>query len=106
MSTGEVLIKDFSVGPKPSGETLSLRDETRPEIRLELAWTFPMRFADVVVGNGEKVERERIDLADTTSFGNRAVTVRLELKGKKWLRVEAWDIAGNGAFSQPVWIEP
>jgi hypothetical protein len=29
----------------------------------------------------------------------------VDLKGAKWVRFEVWDIAANGAFSQPVWIE-
>jgi len=24
---------------------------------------------------------------------------------QKWVRFEVWDIATNGAFTQPVWIE-
>jgi hypothetical protein len=29
----------------------------------------------------------------------------VDLKGAKWVRLEVWDIAANGAFSQPVWVE-
>ena len=27
-----------------------------------------------------------------------------DLTGRTWVRLEAWDIAGNGAFTQPVWL--
>jgi hypothetical protein len=29
----------------------------------------------------------------------------LKLPKAKWFRVEAWDIATNGAFTQPVWVK-
>jgi len=38
------------------------------------------------------------------SFGTRNVRLRLELKGRTWVRFEIWDIAANGAFTQPVWL--
>ena len=49
--------------------------------------------------------RQRIDLADTESFGTRRPRLPPELKGRTWVRLEVWDIAANGAFTQPVWIE-
>jgi hypothetical protein len=49
--------------------------------------------------------RQRIDLADTESFGTRRPRLPLELKGRTWVRLEVWDIVANGAFTQPVWIE-
>jgi hypothetical protein len=27
------------------------------------------------------------------------------LSGRHWVRFEVWDIAANGAFTQPVWVE-
>ena len=30
----------------------------------------------------------------------------LNLRGRKWVRFEAWDVAANGAFTQPVWLSP
>ena len=35
-----------------------------PRSSLDLEWTFPMRFAEVISGDGEKVYRDRIDLSD------------------------------------------
>jgi hypothetical protein len=29
---------------------------------------------------------------------------RVDLKGARWVRLEVWDSAANGAFSQPVWL--
>ena len=32
------------------------------------------------------------------------MTHKLDLTGRKWVRLEAWDIATDGAFTQPVWL--
>jgi hypothetical protein len=106
VTTGEVLLTRFFVGGRASGETLRLSPEARAEVVIGLDWTFPMRFAELISGDGSKVYRERIDLSDTAAFGTRLLTIQPDLRGRKWARVEAWDVAANGAFSQPVWIDP
>ena len=45
------------------------RRASGPRSGSTLDWTFPLRFAEVVSGDGTKVYRERIDLADTGPFG-------------------------------------
>jgi hypothetical protein len=105
VTTGEVLISDFAVGGKLSGEALALPESGRPALRLVLEWTFPMAFAEIISGDGSAVYRERVDLSDARAFGKRVVELRPELKGRKWVRVEAWDVAANGAFTEPVWLE-
>ncbi len=105
VSTGEVLIREFSVNGKQSGETLTIRPNDQPELHVTLDWTFPLRFAEVISGDGKQVYRERIDLPDTDSFGTRTLTLRPNLHGRKWVRFEVWDIAANGAFTQPVWLD-
>src|SRR5262249_34475043 len=104
VTTGEVLIPDFKVGGKSSGETLK-PGEGPVEVEAMLTWTFPPAFAEVVWGDGAKVERERIDLRGETAFGGKALRVPLTLGGAKWVRLEAWDVAVNGAFTQPVWLK-
>ena len=74
-------------------------------MRIDLAWTFPMRFVEIISGDGSKVYRQRIDLADTGSFDRRTLRLSPDLTGRKWVRVEAWDVATNGAFTQPVWLK-
>lgn len=106
VTTGEVLLREFTVGGKASGETLPLDEGAKPEVRIDLEWTFPLRFAEVVSGDGERVIRDRIDLSDSKAFGRRTLTLPPDLKGRRWARVEVWDVAGNGAFSQPVWLVP
>lgn len=105
VTTGEILLREFSLGGKSNGETLRLKAGERPELSVSLDWTFPLHFAEVISGDGEKVYRERVDLADTTAFGRRVLTLKPQLQGRKWVRFEVWDVAANGAFTQPVWLE-
>jgi hypothetical protein len=103
-TTGEVLIPAFTLGGTRSGETLAAPGGL-VELQARLRWTFPLAFAEVVSGDGERIFRQRIDLADTEAFGVRDLVVPIELRGRSWARLEVWDVASNGAFTQPVWIE-
>jgi hypothetical protein len=105
VSTGEVLMPGFTVDGKSSGQTLELDSAHPPELRVELEWTFPLSSVVVVSGDGGRVNRRRFDQSGTVAFGKAAFPLAVDLAGQRWVRVEAWDIAGNGAFSQPVWIE-
>jgi hypothetical protein len=31
--------------------------------------------------------------------------IPVNLRDRRWVRFEVWDIAANGAFTQPVWVE-
>ena len=104
VTTGEVLIENATIGGREFGEALKLPPGDRPEVRVDLSWTFPLRFAEVVSGDGAKVYRERVDLSDTPPFGRRTITLKPDLRGRTWARFEVWDVATNGAFTQPVWI--
>ncbi|MGP0069084.1 MAG: hypothetical protein ACLQGP_36475 [Isosphaeraceae bacterium] len=105
-TTGEVLIPEFTVKGQPSGSTVELERGEHPEVRLDLRWTFPLKFVEVISGDGSHVFRERIDCSDTYEFDKRTMRLTPDLKGRTWVRVEAWDIACNGAFTQPVWLTP
>jgi hypothetical protein len=52
-----------------------------------------------------KTYRHRVDLSDTKQFGELDFAQQLtpELSACRWVRLEVWDIATNGAFTQPVW---
>jgi hypothetical protein len=104
VTTGEVLISEFSVGGKSSGETLAIASDSQQEMTARLEWTFPLAVAEIVSGDGRQVFRQRIDLATTESFGAQTFHFPLELTGRTWVRFEVWDIAKNGAFTQPVWL--
>jgi hypothetical protein len=105
VSTGEILMPEFKVDGKSSGQTLHLPGRTTVEVTARIEWTFPPAFAEVVWGDGNQVYRKRLDLSDSEPFSDRLLRIRVDLKGAKWVRLEVWDIAANGAFSQPVWIE-
>jgi hypothetical protein len=105
VSTGEVLIPDFKVGGKESGQVLRLSGNTTSLVEARMEWTFPPAFAEVIWGDGSRVHRRRVDLSNKEAFSSQRLRVVVDLKGAKWVRLEAWDVAANGAFSQPVWIE-
>jgi hypothetical protein len=103
-STGEILIPELTINDKISGETITLDKSGSANIKLKLNWTFPMNFIDVISGDGTKVYHDKIDLSDTKTFGDRLFKFKTKLSGRTWVRVEAWDIAANGAFSQTFYI--
>lgn len=103
-STGEVLIPEFAVDGKSTGEELTVNTK-KSTVSFKLTWTFPMNYAEIISGDGEKVYRERIELNNTLPFGEQVFTKTLDLSARKWVRLEAWDVAANGAFTQTVWIK-
>jgi hypothetical protein len=102
-STGEVLIPAFTVSGKSTGESISINSK-QTTVSFKLKWTFPMNYAEVISGDGNKVYRERITLHHTLPFGEQTFNIPLDLTGRKWVRLEAWDVAANGAFTQTVWV--
>lgn len=105
VSTGEILLPVFTVDGKNSGETAKVRSNGKAQVVLSADWTFPLNFAEIISGDGKEVFRERINLNDTQAFGKKKFTFKTSLKGRKWVRVELWDIAANGAFTQQVWLD-
>ena len=105
VSTGEVLLPVFTVNGKRPGETINADQNGKAEIVIEADWTFPLNFAEIITGDGEKVYREKINLDHTLPFGKKKFTFKADIKNRKWIRVELWDVAANGAFTQQVWIE-
>lgn len=105
VSTGEVLLPRFQVNGKRSGETAMLGKNGNVTIDLEVDWTFPLNFAEIISGDGKKVYREKINLSKTQAFGKQRFEFNTNLEERKWVRVEVWDAAANGAFTQFVWLE-
>jgi hypothetical protein len=92
VTTGEVLIKQWNVEGTGSRRT----------IVADLDWTFPLDFIEVVWGNGEKTGRQIISASDLQAFGTKHFSIPFDASGKDWVRISAWDVAANGAFTQPV----
>ena len=103
VSTGEILLPAYSVNGSTSGE--AAKATTRTKIKLSADWTFPLNFAEIISGDGKKVYRERVNLSHTEPFGKKEFEFTSDLRNRKWVRVELWDIAVNGAFTQQVWLE-
>ena len=94
-TTGEVLLPDVNLA-----SSSGYRDRRQGA---RVLWTFPLRFAEIVWGDGQTTHREVIELADTREFGGKTFEWRAPASGWKWARVAVWDVAGNGAFVNPVW---
>jgi hypothetical protein len=103
-TTGEVLLPVFKVNGKTSNQTLMLDGSGNATVQLGIDWTFPLNFAEIISGDGKKVYRDRINLDTTKAFGKKTFTFHANLKSRKWVRLEVWDVAANGAFTQSVWI--
>lgn len=104
-TTGEVLLPSFSVNGKGAGETTTLDVSGKATVTATINWTFPLNYAEIVSGDGVKVYKEKIDLNDTREFGKKQFAFNTNLKNRKWVRLEVWDIAANGAFTQTVYLK-
>jgi hypothetical protein len=104
VTTGEILIKRFQVGSRLSGQTLEVEQAANASVEFDLQWTFPLKFAEIVTGDGHSEFRQPIDLTHTTAHGSLTMAVPVNLARRYWVRLEVWDVATNGAFTQPVWI--
>jgi hypothetical protein len=94
VSTGEVLMPSWSIA-----ETRTDRLRARATVK----YTLPLRFAEVVWGDGRETRRQIVSLETAREFGEREVDVELDAPGWKWARIAVWDVAGDGAFANPVW---
>ena len=92
-TTGEVLL--------PKSRIFAKGDELTAQA--SVTWTFPLRMAEVVWGDGRETHRETIPLTDTAEFNQHDFTWKVTAPGWTWARLAVWDVAGNGAFTTPVW---
>lgn len=69
-------------------------------VKARVRWTFPLAYA-VVVADGKAVT---LPLDKTGVFGDERFEWPVDLASAKWARLEVWDIAGNGAFMNPVYL--
>lgn len=104
-TTGEVLVPEFTVNGATSGETITLGNSGKATVSAEIDWTFPLNFVEIISGDGREVYREKIDMHQTRAFGREQFDFEINLKNRKWIRLEVWDVAANGAFTQVVWLD-
>jgi hypothetical protein len=93
-TTGEVLLPEWEIATDSPSEI---------SVRARVQWTFPLRFAEIVWGDGHKTGRHLIPLEETREFGNTVFEWKAKAEGWKWARVAVWDVAGNGVFVNPAW---
>jgi len=104
VTTGEVLLPDFTVNGRKSGELATVHKNGTVEVHADLQWTFPLAYAVIITGDGRNIKRQQMDLSATEFFGKKTFNFNINASQASWLRIEVWDIATNGAFSQPVWL--
>jgi hypothetical protein len=92
VTTGEVLIPRWTIE----------REGKDKAVVVDVEWTFPLEFIEVVWGDGVQVGRTMIPATDQPPFGSHQFRIPFEAMGKKWVRFSVWDSGGNGAFTQPV----
>jgi hypothetical protein len=92
ISTGEVLLPQVRWS---GAETKKIT------VDAQASWTFPLRVAEIVWGDGTRTERKLIALDSTREFGTSRFHWTADAPGWKWARLAVWDAAGDGAFTQP-----
>ena len=93
ISMGEVLLPKLEVSKaSPAAITATA----------SVQWTFPLAFAEIVWGDGKETFTQTFPMSETRPFGNATFTWKTDAKDWKWARVAVWDVAGNGAFINPV----
>jgi hypothetical protein len=93
ITTGEVLLPDVKISGPADLITVKAR----------VQWTFPLAAADIVWSDGANASREMPSLDTTRAFGASEFTWTIRAKDWKWARLAVWDVAGNGALTNPVW---
>ncbi len=96
ISTGEIMLSSFQMIPNGSHGV---------RVQTEIKSTFPLRFAELVWGDGNATQRKILDLQSTPSFDDHTYTWIVDTPGCKWARFAVWDVAGNGAFTNPTWSD-
>jgi hypothetical protein len=94
ITTGEILLPAVS---------LSAVDDRNIRANARISWTFPLRIAEVVWGDGKSTHHQLINLQSTPAFGKHDYSWTVDTPGWKWARFAVWDVAGDGAFTDPVW---
>lgn len=104
-TTGEILIPSFNVNNQPTGKPVTLSDAAKTTVSFKVNWTFPLQFAELVYGDGKTTYRHKINLNKSLAFGEQTFTQVLDLTHKKWIRLEVWDAAANGAFTLTIFLQ-
>lgn len=94
VSTGEVLMPEHRI------------QESQPDrltVSADIRYTLPLQFAELVWGDGEQTHREIVSLETSREFGRWKLEFSVAAPRWRWARLAVWDIAGNGAFANPMY---
>jgi hypothetical protein len=80
------------------------RPASQRVVEAEIEHTFPLDLVEVVFGDGRTTGRQIVSGSDVEPAGRHRFLVPFAATGQKWLRFAAWDVAGNGALTQPARI--
>jgi hypothetical protein len=94
ISTGEIVLPAASI-------TAGSADSIQVKARVD--YTFPLRLAEIVWGDRMETHRELIVLQSTHEFGHDDFSWNINAPQWTWARLAVWDVAGDGAFTNPVW---
>lgn len=92
-STGEVLLPAWSIREAAPDRLVA---------KATVQHTFPLQIAEVVWGDGKETHRQIFSLETTREFGRRDLEFTVDAPNWTWSRIAVWDVAGNGAFVNPV----
>ena len=92
VTTGEVLLPEVSLQVEPGAVRVSAT----------VRHNFPLRLVEVVWGDGAETHRVALDSGPTREFAELRLDEKVDVKDAKWARLAVWDVAGNGAFVNPV----
>ena len=93
ISMGEVLLPDVRISTAGANEI---------QASVKAQWTFPLAFGEIVWGDGSRTFTQTFPLDRTRPFGAATFEWKTAAKDWKWARIALWDVAGNGAFVNPV----
>jgi len=93
ISMGQVLLPEVEIS-KVSSSVI--------KVKAQAQWTFPLAFGEIFWGDGNQTFHRTFDLSDTAQFGKATFEWTADAPSWKWARIEVWDIAGNGALTNPV----
>jgi hypothetical protein len=91
VTTGEVLLHSCTL--------------TKGKVRADVEWTLPLAHAEVITSDGKAARRQTIRLPGTREFGRQVFEWEVKQPNLAWFRVEVWDIADDGAFTQPSYVQ-
>ncbi len=94
VTTGEVLLPSVNISAGTGNQVI---------VRAKVNATFPLALAEVVWGDGDATHRKIFPLDETREFSDHEFNWQVDAPNWKWARFAVWDVAGNGAFINPVW---